>query len=203
MAPPRRASKGRAVPSVPVSRDESIEETIDRLAAEAEIRRVLARYSHAADRGDSELLKTVYHADGVDEHGSHFVGRGWDFAEWTRSNRGRFEVGMHHLTSTLIEIHGDSAAAESTMFGLVKAATGEVSWSSGRYLDRLERRDGEWRVAYRRFVNDVAFPVPAHRGEVDRSGAYPRGTQSLDDPAYALFAAVAAGRPWPEAPADV
>jgi hypothetical protein len=171
---------------------------IDRLVAEAAIRRVLHRYTHAADRCDTGLLASAYHPDGVDEHGSHFVGLGSAFATWAGEQRDVFVAGAHHVTTVRIDVQGDVAAAESGMFGLVQLASGQVSWSSGRYLDRLERRDGEWGITHRLFVKDVALPVPAHRDEPAEAttGAAP-SARSILDPSYALFAAVASGAPWP------
>jgi hypothetical protein len=41
------------------------------------IEQVLMRYARGVDRGDKELLKSVYHEGGTDDHGS-FVGLGVD-----------------------------------------------------------------------------------------------------------------------------
>ena len=57
--------------------NDKIQELIDR----KEIYEVLVRYCQGVDRGDVELLKSVYHEDAQDDHGM-FKGKGVDFAEW-------------------------------------------------------------------------------------------------------------------------
>jgi hypothetical protein len=64
---------------------------------------------------------------------------------------------------------------------------GEVSMWVGRYLDRYERRDGEWRIAHRTCVHEgttmLSGPPMAtaterfRQGDVDRgAGVRPLGT---------------------------
>jgi ketosteroid isomerase-like protein len=170
-----------------------------RLADDEAISRVVQEYSRAADRCDQPALAAVYHSDGVDEHGSHFAGLGSDFAGWVATQRDVFVAGVHHVTTTYIDVVGDIAAVESETFGLVRLDTGKVSWSSGRYLDRLERRGGSWRLAYRRFVRDIPLPVPAHAQPRPDRGTTSTTSRSPADPSYALFAAARDGSVWPPA----
>jgi hypothetical protein len=52
----------------------------------------------------------------------------------------------------------------------------------GRYLDRLEKRDGEWRIAVRRLVMDYSYIVDGSAfGDGDR---YPIGTWDRSDLSY-------------------
>ena len=47
------------------------------------------------------------------------------------------------------------------MFWMVNQPDGKtIGAGGGRYLDRLERRDGEWRFALRRLLMDWSFQVP-------------------------------------------
>lgn len=59
----------------------------------------------------------------------------------------------------------------------------------GRYLDRLERRDGAWAIAERTYVLDWNSNVDS---TVDRDGSYfgelARGRTDRSDDSYALFA---------------
>lgn len=169
------------------------------LTDERAITRVVHEYSRAADRCDQEALAGVYHPDGVDEHGSHFAGLGSDFARWVATQREVFVAGVHHITTTCIDVVGELAAAESATVGLVRLDTGKVSWSSGRYLDRLERREGSWRLTYRRFVRDIPLPIPAHTEPSQARASATRTARSPSDPSYALFAAARDGSPWPPA----
>lgn len=168
-----------------------------RIADEEAITRIAHQYSRAADRCDQAALAGVYHPDGIDDHGSHFSGLGSDFAAWAASQREMFVAGVHHVTTVRVDVVGNTAAAESATFGLVRLRSGRVSWSSGRYLDRLERRDGVWKLAYRRFVRDIPLPMPVHaQPEPDRVPASAT-SRSPADPSYALFAAARDGSAWP------
>src|SRR3546814_8807643 len=55
----------------------------------------------------------------------------------------------HSLLNNTVEIDGDSAHSE-TYYLFVARNRDESLWmAGGRYIDRLERRDGEWKIALR------------------------------------------------------
>jgi hypothetical protein len=63
---------------------------------------------------------------------------------------------MHHITTHLCEIDGDEAHAESYVIGLFLNPDGKTArLIAGRYADRLERRNGEWRITLRRSTVEV------------------------------------------------
>ncbi|MCU1456385.1 MAG: nuclear transport factor 2 family protein [Actinomycetia bacterium] len=185
---------GSSDPEADVAGASSLDATVARLVAEAEITRVLNRYCHGVDRGDEEMIRSVYHPDGIDEHGAHFVGSGSDFAAFVTAQKPNFAVLMHHLTSILIEVRDDVAAVQSYVVAMHVMRDGIFSWAAGRYLDRFERRTGEWKIAHRRFVLDLDLPAPAEPVAANVDGSFGEGSRSPSDPAYALFDAVAAGR---------
>lgn len=132
---------------------------LEDIAADLEIRQVLARYCRAVDRGDVALLKSVYHPDATDDHGT-FVGSGHDFATaLVPSMDGGTLSSQHHVTNVLIERDGNCANVESYVlaFHPVRDEDGEVHAVAGcRYLDRFEKREGAWRIADRRVVMDLS-----------------------------------------------
>lgn len=131
------------------------EEIADRL----EIADVLYRYCRAVDRGDIALLKSVYHTDAYDNHGS-FKGKGHDFAEYLVLTMDRTpHVGQHHITNILIALHGDRANVESYFIAYhpdLDADGGKpvIVRVGGRYLDRFERCEADWKIARRDVVID-------------------------------------------------
>ena len=80
-----------------------------------------------------------------------------------------------------LEIEGDVAHTE-TYFLVLSQRHGEETTGlvGGRYLDRLERPDGEWRIALRVVVIDVAANAPARA--MPHRIAQPR--QDRSDPSY-------------------
>ncbi|MGV0644207.1 nuclear transport factor 2 family protein [Mycolicibacterium sp. XJ879] len=103
------------------------------------------------DRHDAELMGSVYWEDGVDEHGPT-VKSGPEYGEWANAAHSAvFEDHLHNVTTHTCEINGDEAHAESYVMGAMRSKGGKVvSLMGGRYLDRLERRDGTWKIALRR-----------------------------------------------------
>src|SRR6266542_5294397 len=90
-------------------RDRLIDTLIDREA----IREVLYRYCRGADRHDEMILRSVYHSDATDNHGS-FKGRAADFVSWIMERGGAsFLAGQHLIGNVLINLDGDTADVES------------------------------------------------------------------------------------------
>src|SRR5262249_58000121 len=98
---------------------------------------------------------------------------------------------IHMVTSQLIEIDGDVAASEAYFFASHVERVGEedlVLQSIGRYLDRFERRDGEWRIARRTILSEIVnYFRPAGVPERSRTGL---GKSDPSDPSYAMFASL-------------
>jgi hypothetical protein len=158
---------------------------MDLLLDEAEIRRVLYRYVRGIDRADFELVRSCYHPDGVDHHGT-FTGTRDEFVEFVIGDVGTHTFTTHHLTNISIEVCGDQALVESyalTANGGEPMTDARRNWVGGfRYIDRFERRDGEWLIAERHIVSDWMERWAPHRDRVARFGAV--GTMGPDDPLY-------------------
>jgi len=103
------------------------------------------------DRHDTELMASVYLEDGVDEHGP-VVKFGPEYGEYANeAHSAVFEDHLHNITTHTCEIDGDQAHCESYVIGAMRVKGGKtVALMGGRYLDRLERRDGVWKIAVRR-----------------------------------------------------
>ena len=66
------------------------------------------------------------------------------------------------MTNHWIEIEGDAAVGESYVIAYQQTA-GEAPqdvMTGGRYIDRYERRDGEWKISHRTFVMDWTTSSP-------------------------------------------
>ena len=116
----------------------------------------IARHARGHDRHDCDLLTSAYHPDGFDEHG-FAINPGPEYAAWSNAiHAAGSQQHSHNITTHLCEIEGDSAYAESyVMVALLNNDGVSARLISGRYIDRLERRDGAWRIALRRSTVDV------------------------------------------------
>ncbi len=115
------------------------------------IQDVVHRFSRAIDRQDRSLLLSCFHADGLDDHG-FFAGSGADFFDWTDpSHLHLFRTHHHIVTNHSCELAGDTAHAETywQFAGMAQAGDHLASYG-GRYIDRFERRAGNWRIATRK-----------------------------------------------------
>ncbi|MET0239508.1 MAG: nuclear transport factor 2 family protein [Sphingobium sp.] len=121
------------------------------------IRDCLARYCRGIDRGDAAMLSSAYWEDAVDDHGA-IKGTAAEFIEKATKPRPD-SMGMHHMMGqVMMEIDGDSATVESyfnATHRLLRAdGTAYDLIVIGRYLDRMERRGDEWRIADRIAIRD-------------------------------------------------
>jgi hypothetical protein len=148
------------------------------------------RYCRGVDRGDVELLRTVYHDGATDDHG-RFKGPGAEFAEYiVRSMDAVGGVGQHHITNVLVELDGRRAAVESYFIAWHPvpdprdgAALAQIG---GRYLDRMERRRRRWAIVERRVVVDwTRSTVPGE--EWPAGSGFSRGARGGADPSNGLF----------------
>lgn len=144
--------------------DSRLQELIDR----QEIRDVVARYARAVDRLDLEGVRETYHPDAYDDHGDYKGGVD-GFIEFVQKRTGGAPQVMHFLGQTLVEFASSDVAIAETYFmtahTLGPAAQKEYGTSGGgpvqislygRYVDRMERRGGPWKVARRTVVFEAA-----------------------------------------------
>ncbi len=158
---------------------------LDRLVAEAEIRRVVARYCRGIDRMDLDLVRSCYHHDASGyEHGS-FSGSVDEYLEWVGGLLAKYDATMHLVGNQLVEFDdADTAWVETYGISVHRSESGapHLNLTTGfRFVDRFERRYGEWRIAHRVAVPDWSLrhapddwrPLPEHHrpGRRDRSDA--------------------------------
>ena len=157
---------------------------MDRLA----ILDCVASLSRGTDRHDSDLMTDAFHDDGWDAHGTTVV-QGPEFGGTDeRDARAGSQQTMHNITTHTCEIDGDTAHAESYVMGAILNPDGETArLLCGRYIDRLERRDGVWRIAVRHSTVEVAMTGDASLLQTPyfREFHFTKGTRDAGDLSYA------------------
>jgi ketosteroid isomerase-like protein len=162
--------------------------TAETVADREAIRQAMARYCRGVDRLDVDLIKSAYHPDAFDDHGP-FKGLRDDFVAWVVPfMRREYVTTSHHLTTQSIEVQGDVAYAETYAVVVQEKHVGEEVLqlvANSRYVDRFERRDGDWRIAHRVVVTDSARTdtVAPWKGTSPIS-SMTRGTRDHSDPVY-------------------
>ncbi len=119
-------------------------------------------HARGCDRHDIDLITAAYHPDAVDEHGLT-KNPGPDYGEWAnKTHAATSQVHTHNITTHSCDIDGDIAHADSYAIVVLLGADGKTAqFVSGRYIDRLERRDGHWRIALRRSTVETMFLADA------------------------------------------
>jgi hypothetical protein len=166
-------------------------EELKLLMAERAIQRVLTSYSRGVDRFDFESVRSCYWPDGTDDHGS-FVGGVDEFISFVQKSLNRFERTAHFLGNVQIDVDLSRGVARSETYAIAfhrySDAEGNPTdmWAGLRYVDRFERRDGQWRIRKRVCAYDWrrTDQVGADGGFAD---TYARGIRSADDIVYHIL----------------
>jgi hypothetical protein len=163
-----------------------LDELVDRIA----IHDATVRYCRGVDRLDADLIRSAYHEDAIDDHGS-FRGQRDDVVESLIARlKARYVAHSHMILNQLISLHGAEADVETYYMAVhVRDAPGERGHRVvyGRYLDRFEKRDGAWRIATRvvTFDADRFEPVDGQTVGADLSMAV-IGRRDRSDASYNL-----------------
>lgn len=134
------------------------------LLDERAIRAVVLTYCRGIDRMDRGLVRSCYHDDAVEEHGS-FSGTIDEYIEWVWNVLARYDRTAHIVANQLIEIRGDRAHSETYGIAFHEGDAGDPTknlTTGFRYLDRFERRGHRgWKIVQRVGVTDWCRLLPA------------------------------------------
>jgi hypothetical protein len=156
------------------------------IGAHEQIRQIGARYSRGVDRLDLATMQSAYWPEAIDDHGV-FVGNAHEFCERVVASHARFDSTMHCVMNHWIDVvdevtaHGEIYNVTFLRSTIDGAPVLDTWW--GRYVDRYECRDGEWRIIDRVCVHegterrtiDAPMPIDAaafRQGDADRGAAF-------------------------------
>lgn len=149
-----------------------IQEQLRRLLDKEAIRTVLSSYCRGVDRRDWDLVRSAYHPDAYDDHGS-FKGARDQLLQWLERRHGQgIEQSQHVLGQCHIDFLDQDTAVAETYCRVIQRYTAEAQetramWGDSdaidanarivveipcRYIDRLERRNDAWAIVNRTVV---------------------------------------------------
>lgn len=171
-------------------------ELLDRVAIED----VLHRYCHAVDRCDADLLRTVYWPDGSDDH-VFWSGNAMDFVDFCIPILKSRDQTLHAISNVMMRITGAEARVQCYYNAIERVrrkdgAVNDVTFL-GRYLDRFEKRGGEWKIAQRKVMID-SWRIYEDSCDWDRGifdTRFEPGKRGAEDPSAALFGDLLLSRP--------
>lgn len=168
-----------------------------------EIERLLHRYARGVDRRDWDLVRRCYHPDAYDDHGA-YRGQIDGLIDWLQRRHDKVAFSMHCVTNVLVARESTTVVHSEAYCTTVQRVTDASSpalamyidvhepaecWQTDvqcRFSDRIERRDGDWRIARRTVIFD-AIRVSAVPAPPPFNGGWSVGTRDSTDPSYAAF----------------
>lgn len=141
-----------------------LEEIVSGMTERRKIQKVYENYGHGIDRLDEEAYRKAFWPDAQINYGTresitpeqHWQGH------MQNAFKAYGKAWAHLLTNQSIDLNGDVAHVETylTVMFIPKETGGRADRQSiwaGRYIDKLERRHGEWRIAVREYMPHFAM----------------------------------------------
>jgi len=176
-----------------------IERKLQHLTDRQDILDCITRTSRGNDRFDKEWIVGSYHEDAIHELGRNQISGSAYGDHANHAHRAMCEANLHTVAMHSCEIDGDVAHAESYVMGLFLDNGCEKSrMLAGRYIDRLEKREGKWAIMLRRCTVEIAMEGSARlpNGSVLTGSGYLKGSRDKGDPAYERPLSVESGERW-------
>ncbi len=159
------------------------EAALQRLLDKEEIREACLKYTRGVDRHDADIAAGAYHEGAVDDHGT-FVGDAKGFIKHVNELHARnWSVHHHYITNQTIDLDGDTAHVETYYLAALRREDGTVDLAGGRYVDRVERRNGVWAIADRACLVEWAGELPKAPGGI--GDLFIGGSRDRSDISYA------------------
>lgn len=136
---------------------ETVPKELQALLDREQIRDCLVRLARGEDRRNAGAITASYWPDASADYGI-FAGNFDEYLAWVVPGSPALPVTQHFLGQTLIELGGGTAKAETHVISYHRVKLSEEDQRDtcigGRYLDALEKRNGEWRIARRVMLYD-------------------------------------------------
>lgn len=141
-----------------------MDQALEDLLAKQAIYELSCIYMRGLDRTDAELLHSVFFDDAYCEYG--FINSdAKTFIDYAVTALQDHKSNQHMIGNVLIEIDGDEAFGEVYFSAYHKVQSDEGFDDiiiAGRYLDRYEKREGIWKMAYRSERVDWSRTTPTN-----------------------------------------
>lgn len=135
-----------------------MEPAVQALINKEAIRDCIARLARGEDRRQPDVLSACFWPDSTFDY-AMYKGSFPEYLAWVTPGADAITNTQHVLGQTVIDLDGDSARAETYVISYHRVDMGEGvgerdTCIGGRYLDRLEKRDGTWAIAHRTMLYD-------------------------------------------------
>jgi hypothetical protein len=135
---------------------DALTEELKALLDRERIRDCIARLARGEDRRSAEAITACYWSDSITDFGI-YKGTFKEYLAWVVPGAPAVRVTQHFLGQGLIDLKGDAARVETHVIAYHRINMGDEERDSvigGRYLDQVQRRGAEWRIAQRTMLYD-------------------------------------------------
>jgi hypothetical protein len=134
-------------------------------------------YTRGLDRHDEALERAVFWPDAAISYGN--VVPYEELAPWANASHANSAAHQHHVTGLTLDVAGDVAHEEGYIFYSSDMARDKArdtagtptpgravagsfaTFGTGRYVNRYERRNGDWRMRVHEYVHDISLRLEA------------------------------------------
>jgi hypothetical protein len=154
-----------------------LEADVGRMATYEAIWENELEYTRGLDRHDETLERSVFWRDAAISYGN-LVSYD-ELAPWANASHANSAAHQHHVTGLTLDVEGDTAHEEGYILyssdmsrdksfdtpgvptpGRVVAGS-YATLGTGRYVNRYERRDGDWRMIVHEYLHDISVRLEA------------------------------------------
>lgn len=169
-----------------------LQKRLDIVESKLTISDLLHNGARANDRRDIGGMRQCYWPEAITSHGG-YKGSSAGFIDFALPIIQSCLFAAHHISNVQVEVKGNRALAESHYFAHHRRKASEDgieqdAFYEGRYVDILERREGVWKILYRRGLSDWSATMAANVKFAD----WPQGKHSQpapDDDYYKILGA--------------
>lgn len=135
--------------------------TLETIQTREAIRDCLTRFCRGMDRFDRELFLSAFHSDAIIAAGP-FVGSPADCYDWAKELHTQGQKATQHcILNITLDIQNDTIHVE-TYYQFLARNSDDSNWlASGRYIDRFDLRNSQWKIAIRNNIIEWSGNVPS------------------------------------------
>ncbi|MEJ0034775.1 MAG: nuclear transport factor 2 family protein [Gammaproteobacteria bacterium] len=149
-----------------------LESAVRQVADDSAILQNELKYTRGLDRHDEKLSRDAFWPDAIITYGNVIPPN--DIGTWANSVHSKRAAHQHHVTGLTLDVDGDTAHEEGYILftadvqrdtsadtngvpspGRVLRGS-KATLGTGRYVNRYERRDGQWKMAVHEYVHDLS-----------------------------------------------
>lgn len=166
---------------------------VEYLNTRQEIHDIYRRYIWGFDRRDEAVTKSAFWPDAQISYGTRITTLDQFVAHHFSAHDAVSEKALQPIDEMSVDIKGDSAHVVAYLVEFNSLKNGRSRFSGVRYIDRLDRREGQWRIAVREvifeFLTETDNNLATNLSKLRKGAPYATtpcglGTRDKRDPAY-------------------